>query len=730
MNRIKWIGKTDTPKSEWGINGENCTKKLKAEASRINVEQRSILFRKEINAPKEILKATASVCGLGYYDFFINGKKVGDFVLAPIETNYLKRVLYDEFDVTEMLKNGKNTIGVELGNGRYSIQKRYWSWRAAWYGDPCLALKLAVTYTDGSQETFSTDKTWKTSYGAVTFNCFYDGEHYDANLEQKAWNENSFDDSDWDNALEVVAPKGELEKNKYFHIKKTHSIKPVKINEKLFGKYVYDFGENISGWVKITVKGKKGERIRIRYAEKLVNGTLDSLSNGNAENTDYYTLNDENVQKYEPRFTLHGFSAIEITIANCNAEIIDVEAYHVRADLERTGKFSCDNEDVNRLHDIILRTQKSALMCYPIDCPQRDERLGWLGDAHLTDLTCMYNFDMYKFYDKWLKDIRLSQHSETGAISHIAPWHSFFHAVDWSAGYAIILWDWYLFYRDKNILTEHVDALIKYVEFLGEEGPILEKSKYGDWMSVVEGWNRGDPACCTTLYYYYCLTILIEILKVLGKDELKLRFEEIKENVRAAILDKFYNTETKVFDDNTQFSLSFALKLRLIPTEDTEDVVNNLTQDIKNHDYHLTTGILGTKYVMEVLRDNNKQDVAMKLILQNTYPSWLNLIENKTTLSERWDGTKSQNHCMFGSVDGIFYSMLAGIKVDEEITISPYFADEINEVNAEVELANGSIGVSWERTENEIDLTITIKGDIEVKYNSEVLTSGIHYFKI
>jgi len=730
MNNIKWIGKTDTPKCEWGINGENCTKTLKAQASRINVERRSILFRKDIKLTKEIRKATAFVCGLGYYDFFLNGKKVGDYVLAPVETNYLKRVLYDEFDVTQMLINGTNTIGVELGNGRYSTQKRYWSWRAAWYGDPCLALKLMVAYEDGTEEIYSTDSSWKCSYGAVTFNCFYDGEHYDANLEQKSWNENSFDDRTWDNALEVSAPEGALEKNSFFHIKKNRIIKPVKISEKLLGKYVYDFGENISGWAKITVKGIKGEKIRIRYAEKLVNNTLDTYSNGNAENIDYYILNSDEIQEYEPRFTLHGFSAIEITIDGCNAEILDVEAYHVHADIEQSGNFTCDNEDINRLHDVILRTQKSALMCYPIDCPQRDERLGWLGDAHLTDLTCMYNFDMYKFYDKWLEDIRLSAHSETGAISHIAPWHSFFHAVDWSAGYAIILWDWYLFYRDKNILAKHCDTLIRYVEFLKEQGPILEKSKYGDWMSVVEGWNRGDPGCCTTLYYYYCISILVKVLTVIEKDDLKQKFEKIKEYERTEILKKFYNSETKLFDDNTQFSISFALKLGLIPEEDVEIVVNNLVEDIKNHDYHLTTGILGTKYVMEVLRNRNKQDISMKLILQNTYPSWLNLIENKTTLSECWNGTKSQNHCMFGSVDGILYSMLAGINVGDEITISPYFADEINEVNAETKLANGTIGVSWEKSEDGIDLTITITGDIEVRYNSELLTSGIHYFKI
>ncbi len=728
MDEIKWIGKTDTPRIEWGSDGEGYQEAHDDAVKRITPEKRSVLFRKELEVNGTLQNATLSVCGLGFYQLYINGKKVGDHVLTPLETAYRKRVLYDEYDVTQMLTNGVNAVGAELGNGRYSTPKKYWGWRAAWYGDPCLALRLTLVYTDGRRETFETDRDWKCDYGAILKNCYYDGETYDANCEQTGWNTVRFDDSNWQNALIVAAPSGKIEKNSYFHIKKHRVLKPARVLEKLNGKTIYVFSENISGWVRIRVTGEKGEQIRIRYAEKsdAVKGYIDTYSNRHAENTDIYILKGEVTEEYEPKFTLRGFSAVEITVEDCRADILDVEAYQVYADVEQDGYFECDNEDINRLHDVILRTQKAAFMSFPMDCPQRDERLGWLGDASVTACTCLYNFDVRQFYDKFLEDIRGCAHSETGAVSFVAPWHTCSHAVDFGIGYIIILWEHYLFYRDKELLARHCDSVIKYVEYLGTLGPVLDKTKYGDWMSTDKGWVRGDPDCSSSLCYYYALLLTIKILDVLGRDHQKQHYISVAEQEKAVILDRFYDAENKGFDNNSQFSLSFALRLGLIPDQDERAVLERLIADIKAHDYHLTTGIFGTKHIMEVLKDKGEYETAMRLILQDTFPSWLELIRDKTTLSERWDGGGSQNHCMLGSVDSIFYSMIAGIRVDEQIEILPVICDKVGTVKAKVSIGNGQIFINRESDK----LILDIDGVPDVFFKGNPLNSGHYEFSI
>lgn len=733
MDTFIWIGKTDTPKLGWHIGGPGFEASAEDVKDSFIAERHSMLFRKTLPLTAQVARATVSVCGLGLYQLYLNGKKVGDAVLSPLETMYQKRVLFDEFDVTGMLRQGENVLAAEVGNGKYSPPVKYWDWRGAWYGDPCLTVRLKVRFLDGSEAEFSADGTWKCAHGAIFENCWYDGEHRDGNLEQDGWNDTGFDDSGWDNALVVEAPSENIEKNNFFHIQKLREIHPVRIYEGPEGKMVCDFGENISGWTRIRAKGQPGAKITLRHGERVTqSGCLDAKTNRHAENTDVYILNGKPIQEFEPQFTLHGFSGVEVSIEG-QAQILEIAACVVHASLEETGSFLCDNGDFNRLHEVILRTQKAALMSFPMDCPQRDERKGWLGDAHVTTHTCLYNFDMRGFYEKWLEDIRLNRNPETGAVPFIAPWHGTAHALDWSSGYAIILWDYYLFYRDKAILEHHVDALIRYVEFLKTTGPIQEKTRYGDWMSVAEGWNRGDPTSGTTMYYYYNISNLVKILGVLGRKEEEARYAALKETVKEAILERFYDPGAKGFDDNTQFSLSMALMLDLIPETDVPAMVERLVEDVKNHGCHLTTGILGTRYLMEVLRDQGRQDVAMKLLLQDTYPSWLDLIRGRTTLAERWDGTGSGNHCMFGSVDSILYSMLAGIRIGEEIVVEPWYAEELNWVDATVKLPQGSIRVRWERQEGGIRTEVTLSGNLTATFRQgevcEALTEGTYILK-
>ncbi len=726
MTNKHWIARRNMPRLPFGENGEGWGEIAEANLQKISPEKSSVIFRREFTLEESPATATVKICGLGFYHLYIDGKKVGDYSLSPLETAYRKLALYDEFDVTSLLSEGTHTIAIELGNARFSTPKKYWGWRAAYYGDPCLAFEMSLTYPDGRGETFVCDEDWKCSLGATTHNCYYDGERYDARLEQTGWKENGFDDGAWQNAIRIDSPTRRLEKNEYFHITKRAELDPVQVKKRVNGKTIHVFSENISGWVRIKVRGERGEVVRIRYAESMRDGYLDPVSNADAENIDEYILSGEGIEIYEPSFSFCGFSVVEVMIENCMAELLEVKAFHVYADIENSGHFECDNEDINRLHDIILRTQKSALQSFPMDSPQRSERLGWMGDAHITDLVCLYNFDMHAYYRKFLKDIALCAHSETGAMPHIAPWHDQFHSIDWSAGFSVILWDHYLFYRDRAVLEKYDPVLMRYIEFLKSQGPILPKTRYGDWMSMAEGWTRGDPESCSTLYYLYNLTVAKNVLDELDRDSSEIA--ELIEEEKKIILDTFYDAENIVFDGNSQFSLSFALKLGVIPENDIPAAVEKLVRDIEAHGYHLTTGILGTKYIMEALRDGGRCDIAMKLLLQDTYPSWLDMTRGKTSLPEQWDGGKSQNHCMFGSVDGILYSMLAGIRVGKEIEIDPYFTEEVNRISACTKLAGGKITVEWTRGDGKITLLINIEGNIEAKYKDSILNAGEHIF--
>ena len=726
MTNKHWIARRNMPRLPFGENGEGWGEIAEANLRKVDPEKSSVIFRKEYVIEQSPAEAVVKICGLGFYHLYIDGKKVGNYSLSPLETAYRKLALYDEFDVTSRLSAGRHTVAVELGNARFSTPKKYWGWRAAYYGDPCLAFEMSLTYPDGRGETVVCGDDWKCSLGATTHNCYYDGERYDARLEQTGWKENGFDDSSWQNAICIDSPTRRLEKNKHFHITKRAELDPVQVKKRVNGKTIHVFGENISGWVRIKVRGERGEVIRVRYAESMRDGYLDPVSNADAENVDEYILRGEGIEVYEPSFSFCGFSVVEVMIENCMAELLEVKAFHVYADIESLGHFECDNDDLNRLHDVILRTQKSALQSFPMDSPQRSERLGWMGDAHITDLVCLYNFDMRAYYRKFLEDIALCAHSETGAMPHIAPWHDQFHSIDWSAGFSVILWDHYLFYRDLSVLEKYAPALMRYIEFLKSQGPILPKTRYGDWMSMAEGWTRGDPESCSTLYYLYNLKIAKNVLDALDLDSLELA--ALIEDEKRIILDTFYDTENVIFDGNSQFSLSFALKLGIIPEKDVPTAVEKLVRDVEAHGFHLTTGILGTKYIMEALRDAGRCDVAMKLLLQDTSPSWLDMTRGKTSLPEQWNGGKSQNHCMFGSVDAILYSMLAGIQVGEKIEIKPYFAEEVNLVCASTRLKNGKISVKWTRSDGKIQLLINIEGDVEVKYGDSKLTVGEYEF--
>nr|MBC8179748.1 family 78 glycoside hydrolase catalytic domain [candidate division KSB1 bacterium] len=695
--QAKWIGKRESKDPGQKEVYYSQQRNRDSNGDSIHYNERSLLLRKEFELSKSVAKALVSVTGLGYYELMINGQKIGAKVLTPAKTNYRKIVLYDTYDVTSHLKTNKIAIGIMLGNGWFNPLKKWWSWRMQWFGAKRVIFQMLITFTDGSTQTIISDDSWKVTEGPILSSCIYDGEIYDANKEIPGWKKPDFDDSNWENVKIKNAPGGKLTSQLMPSIEVTQTIRPKSVTQPKDGTYVFDMGQNFSGWVKLKIKGKKGTKVTLSYAENLQkDGNIDVRSNNLAAVTDTYILKGEAVEEYEPRFTYHGFRYVEVSGFPGEPDINAIEGIVVHSAVEPVGKFGTSNKRINKIQRAILWSQRANLMGFPTDCPQRDERLGWIGDAHVTTEEAIFNFDMARFYLKWLDDIKSVQNPQNGDIPYIAPRPDTDGIGDpaWSSGYHLIVWYVYLYYGDRQILDDHFEAMKKYVDYLSTQATdyILPMDIYGDWASANKDgwWKRGQPLSTSTGFYYYTTSIVAKTAKILGRKKDKKKFLRLADKIKDAYNIRFYNVQEKQFDDGTQFSNAFPLFLNIVPEKDKEAVLSNLVADILTHRGHLTTGILGTKYMMETLSRENRSDIAYLLANQTGYPSWENMLRNRTTFSEHWNQSGSNNHIMFGSVGAWFYQVLAGINVDENapgfetIIIKPFVPPQMYRVMSSV----------------------------------------------
>lgn len=690
---------------------------------------RSLLLRNDLFIKDKIKTARVFITGLGYYEFYINGNRIGDHYLSPAKTNYRKEILYDTYDVANELQKGKNSFGIHLGNGWFNPYKKWWQpYRMQWFGAKRAIMQLVIEYENGSEEIFTTNEDWKYADGPVTYNCIYDGEIYDSNLEIKDWNKTSFDDSHWNNVKVLQSPGGELKSHTMPAIKVMHKLLPIKKNVIDDKKIVYDFGQNFAGWVKIEIKGKKNSQIKLQFAEDIFTDVnIDITSNENAKAQYVIKLNSDTIQIFQPRFTFFGFKYVEVS-SDSDFEVRNIEGQVLHTAVENTGRFECSNEILNKIHRATVWSQKSNILGYPSDCPQRDERLGWFGDAQVTIEEALYNFDMPQFYMNWLNGIRLNQNSD-GDIPIISPrpyiWDE---GVEWSSTYLILVWKYYKYFGDEEILKIHYPAMKKYFEFLNSiaDNFIIKKGWIGDWGSLVNGWKEGEPESVPTAFYYWNAVILSEIAEKLNFIEDQKYFIDAVEKIKKTFNEKFYHKETKNYNDGSQMANSFPLYLGLAPEHDKITILDNLIKDIvEKNKGHLTTGVLGSKYMIDVLAQNGKEDIAYLLATQTGYPSWSDMVEKYTTMCEFWTLKQSHNHVMTGSIDAFFYKTLAGINFSENsigcgnILIKPYFADNLNFVNASVETINGAISVNWIKSVDSIKLTV----QIPINSSAEVLLS-------
>ena len=724
--KAKWVGRgpAQEPVVLWGTGFKEQDfgqPKDLVKSGKLNVDYQSTLLRKEFLADKPIKKAKIHISGLGLFELYVNGSKIGNNrEHVPLRTLYSEQVLYSTYDIASQLKQGNNAIGIMLGNGWFNPQEKYWDWRMQWWGFPKAIAQIVVGYADGSEEIIISDQSWKTSAGPVVSSCLFDGEVYDATLEQAGWDKSGFDDSQWQNVNIVPSPGGEMVSQLAPPITVTQTIEPGSVKETSPGVFIFDMGQNFSGWTRLSCKGPRGTKIQLRHAENInEDGTLNQKTLRNASNTDTYILKgDDSIEVYEPHFTCHGFRYVEITGYPGTPTLNDVRGCVAHSDCAIVGKFECDNDLINHLYHCAFWSQRSVMQGLPVDCPQRDERLGWGADAHVQAESSMYAFDVHQFYAKWLRDFQVQQNEETGSLPHIAPRPQEEGYPCWSAAYPLTAWYCYLYYGDKQLVARHYDSIKKYVDYLKSQSHchIQPRDDSGDWMSSVEK-VRGGPLLISTAFYYYCTRIAADSAKALGKTKDAREYEKMAEEIAAAFNIVFLRDSARrgyPYGENSQCENALPLFFDIVPQRARDRVIANLIKDIETRG-HLTTGFIGTKYTMDALTKIGRPDVGYQLLTLKTPPSWGYMTEGRTTVPETWAGGGSGNHAgLGGGIISWLFKSLAGINPDpekpgfERILIKPYIPGDLNYVKASMRTVKGVVKSSWEKADGRITLKVSI----------------------
>jgi alpha-L-rhamnosidase len=688
-------------------------------------------FRKEFRTDKQITSARVYVASHGFYELHINGKKVGDQVLTPGWTSYNKRLQYQVYDVTSMLLRGNNAVGAILGDGWY---RGTLGWGNNWavYGKNLgILLQLKIAYTDGSEATILSDDSWKVSdNGAIRMNDIYNGETYDATKAFTGWSTAGFNDGDWQNAKTGQYTNANLVASEGAPIRKIQEIKPVKIFRTPKGSLIVDMGQNMVGWLRLKVSGSKGTIVTLRHAEVMDKfGEFYTTNLRAAKCQLTYTLAGNGEEIYEPRFTFMGFRFVEVTGFPGDLTTDNLTGIVVHSDMPVTGKFESSNALINQLQHNIQWGQKGNFVDVPTDCPQRDERLGWTGDAQAFCRTAAYNMDVSSFFTKWLKDVAADQ-KKGGEVPDVVPdilnkqnAVSTQPSAGWGDVSVIAPWTMYLVYGDKNFLENQYPSMKAWVEYIrkkaGDSYIWKDGSKYGDWLfyhppvnnhTEADGYTEHD--FIATAFYAYSASLLAEAAKVLGKNDDALFYSDLFAKIKEVFINE-YVTKAGRIGTNSQTSYVLALKFNLLPDNLRSKAAGFLVNDIKSRRNHLSTGFLGTPYLCHVLSDNGYSDIAYDLLLQETYPSWLYPVKmGATTIWERWDGEKTDstfqdpgmnsfNHYAYGAIGDWMYRVSAGLELMtpgyKQITINPHPTDKLTFAKASFESSYGTISSGWER---------------------------------
>jgi len=716
-------------------------------------------LRREVALSKPVRRATAYVCGLGLFELRINGRKVGDHVLEPGLTQYDRRALYVTFDVTKRLRAGKNAIAVTLGSGRYFAPRLTTPTATVTYGFPKLLLQIEVEQDDGGRVQIASDGDWKvTTQGPIRANNEYDGELYDARREMPGWDQPGFDDSRWE-AVELTSPGAPLVTAQMNEpIRATQTLRPVAVKERKPGVFLFDMGQNMVGWCRLNVRGPAGARVVLRHAERLDrDGALyvDNLRSARA--VAQYTLKGRGEESYEPRFTYYGFRYVEMSGYPGRPTLDSLTGIVVHDDLPAAGEFTCSDPTINAIaHNIVWGT-RGNYRSIPTDCPQRDERQGWLGDRSAESHGESYLFDVAPFYRKWLTDIRDAQR-ESGSLPEVAPayWVFYRDGVPWPATFILVPWMLYQQYGDRRALEENYPAMRKWILYMRRylKDGLLPRDTYGDWCVPPESLTttyakdplrQTPPVVLGTTYYYHCLKIMARTAGALCKDEDRAEFETLAAKVNKAFNERCYDAAQGCYGNGSQTSQILPLAFGMVPPERRTGVTAYLIRKIAvESNNHVGTGLIGGQWLMRTLTAAGRADLAFTLATQTTYPSWGYMIgQGATTMWELWNGDtadpgmNSGNHVMLVGDLGLWlFESLAGIQADPQrpgfkhILIVPQPVGGLSFVKASHRSPYGLIRSAWRRDGDRLTLEVTVPANsaatvhVPARSVGEVLLDG------
>jgi alpha-L-rhamnosidase len=699
----------------------------------------SPMLRREFTLKGVIERARVYATSHGLYELQLNGRRVGDALLTPGWTSYNKRLQYQTYDVTGLLRNGQNAVGVTLGNGWYRGNLA-WDDKRNIYGDRlALLLQITVTYRDGRQETITSDGRWKSATGPILMSEIYHGETYDARLEKTGWALPGFADDQWSGVKianhskdVLVAPAGPP-------VRKIDEIRPIKIARTPAGDTVVDMGQNMVGWVRLKVEGPAGTTVRLRHAE-----VLDKQGNFYVENlraarqTVLYTLKGGGAETFEPHFTFQGFRYVAVDGYPGQLTPESLTGVVIHSDMPRTATFETSSRLINQLQHNIVWGQKGNFVDVPTDCPQRDERLGWMGDAQVFAPTAAFNMDVAGFFTKWLRDVAADQ-LDSGSVPHVipdilsAPGKPAAGSAAWADAAVIIPWTMYLSYGDRRVLEEQYPSMAKWVEYMkqraGDDFIWSEDFTFGDWLAFAStasdypGATTGKDLIATAMFAH-STDLLGRAARVLGRQEDAARYEALLARIKSAFCREFVTVTGRV-GENTQTAYAVALQFDLLPEELRAAAAGRLAGEV-NQRKHLTTGFVGTPYLCHVLSRYGYLNEAYLLLNREQYPSWLYPVkQGATTIWERWDGLKpdgsfqdkgmnSFNHYAYGAIGEWMYRVMAGIEIDpaapgyKHILIQPQPGGGFTSVKAAHMTLYGNVSSAWTIKDGALELAVEV----------------------
>jgi alpha-L-rhamnosidase len=697
------------------------------------------MLRREFKINGAVERARAYVTARGLYELHLNGQRVGDQVFTPGWTSYKKRIQYQTYDAAPLLKSGDNAVGALIGTGWYRGNIGFSGQRNV-YGDrAALLMQINITYKDGREETIVTDQSWKASTGPILLSEIYHGETYDARLEKGGWTSPGYSDSQWSGVKianhskeNIIAPAGPP-------VRRIQEMRPAKIFKTPAGDTVVDMGQNMVGWVRLKVEGPAGTAVALRHAE-----VLDRTGNFYVENlraakeTVRYTLKGGGVETFEPHFTFQGFRYVAVDDYPGELTPESLTGIVIHSDMTPAGDLETSNQLINQLQRNIIWGQKGNFLDVPTDCPQRDERLGWTGDAQVFSRTAAFNMDVAGFFTKWLKDVAADQY-ESGSVPHVipnvlgTPARPAGGSAAWADAAVIIPWTMYLCYGDKRILDQQYESMARWVEYergrAGDDYVWDGDSHFGDWLAFAT--TRSDyPGATTgkdliaTAFFAHSADLLRRVALILGKQEDAARYGELLSKIKSAFRREFV-TDTGRVGENTQTAYALALHFDLLPDDLRVVAAKRLAQDVRDRK-HLTTGFVGTPYLCHVLSRYGYLDEAYLLLNRDQYPSWLYPVkQGATTIWERWDGQKpdgsfqdkgmnSFNHYAYGAVGDWMYQVMAGIDLDEaqpgykHILIQPQPGGGFTSVRASHMTLYGRVSSAWTIKDGKFELAVEI----------------------